>query len=69
MHYAEIFKECKNAYFQMKCFDIFLIFAQNTDRGYTLELSEAVLTSTRNLCFRAKKKKIMNTPVNPSFTI
>ena len=28
----------------------FLIFAQNIDRGYT----EAVLTSTHNLCFGAK---------------
>ena len=29
---------------------------------------EAVLTSTHNLCFRAKIRK-MYTPVNPSFTI
>ena len=28
---------CKNGYFQMKNLDIFLIFAQNIDRGYTLE--------------------------------
>ena len=32
-------------------------------------LSEAVLTSTHNLCFRAKNKKKMYTPVNPNFTI
>ena len=31
-------------------------------------LSEAVLTSTHNLCFGAKKRK-KYTPVNPSFTI
>ena len=31
-------------------------------------LIEAVLASTRNLCFRAKMKKSY-TPVNPSFTI
>ena len=31
-----------------------LIFAQNIDCGYTLE---AVLTSTHNLCFRAKIRK------------
>ena len=29
---------CKNDNFQMKNCDIFLIFAQNTDRGYMLEL-------------------------------
>ena len=44
------FKGCKNAYFQMIFFDIFLIFAQNIDRGYDL-------TSTHNLCFRAKIRK------------
>ena len=35
------------------------IFALNIDCGYTLEpaLSEAVLTSTHNLCFRAKIRK------------
>ena len=31
-------------------------------------LSEAVLTSTHNLCFKAKIRKNEN-PVNPSFTI
>ena len=41
--------------------DMFLIFAQNIDHGYT------VLTSTHDLCFRAKMRK-MYTPVNPSFT-
>ena len=52
-----------------KC-DIFLIFAQNIDFGYTLEPPQrggAVITSTHNLCFRAKIKKEMNTLVNPSF--
>ena len=37
----------KNGNFPMKKCDIFLIFAQNIDRGYTLEpprLAEAVLT-------------------------
>ena len=35
---------------------IFLIFAQNIDCGYLLELPrrEAVLTSTHNLCFEQK---------------
>ena len=31
------------------------------DRGYTLE------PSTHDLCFRAKIRKIIYTPVNPSF--
>ena len=60
----------KNVNFQMKFFNTFLIFAQDIDCGYTLGGSndEAVLMSTHNLCFRAKKKKIMYTPVHPSFT-
>ena len=53
----------------MKNFDIFLIFAQNIDCGYTVELpNEAVLMSTHNLCFRAKIRK-MYTPVKPNFTM
>ena len=34
---------------------MFLIFAQNIDRGYTLD---SHLTSTQNLCFGAKIRKI-----------
>ena len=42
----------------MKKGDIFLIFAQNMDCGYTLEPpQEAVLASTLNLCLRAKIRK------------
>ena len=37
VQYTAIFHGCKNANFQMKFFDIFLIFAQNIDCGYTLE--------------------------------
>ena len=37
MQYTAIFHGCKNDNFQMKFFDIFLIFAQNIDCGYTLE--------------------------------
>ena len=47
--------------FPLKIFDIFLIFAQNIDCGYT-----AVLTSTHNLCFGAKIRIIgvpLHTPV------
>ena len=36
VQYTAIFHGCKNDNFQMKCFDIFLIFAQNIDCGYTL---------------------------------
>ena len=31
--------------------------------------TEAVLTSTHNLCFLAKIRKLCITPINPSFTI
>ena len=37
VQYTAIFHGCKNVYFQMKIFDIFLIFAQNIDCGYPLE--------------------------------
>ena len=75
MQYKEIFKVVKNENFPLKNFDIFLIFAQNIDCGYTLEpprrvptiyVLEAVLTSTHNLCFGAKIRKIgipLQTPV------
>ena len=58
VQYTAIFHGCKNDNFQMKVFDIFLIFAQNIDCGYRLEpLIEAVLTSTHDLCFRVKIRK------------
>ena len=37
MQYTEIFLRFKNRKFSAKNFDIFLIFAQNIDCGYTLE--------------------------------
>ena len=37
MQYEAIFKGCQNGNFQIKNCDIFLIFAQNIDCGYTLE--------------------------------
>ena len=77
MQYTEIFKVVKNGNFHHKNFDIFLIFAQNIDCGYTLEpprrggsknrLDEAVLTSTHNLCFGAKIRKIAITLQTPVF--
>ena len=56
MYYAAILHGCKNDNFQMKNCDIFLIFVQNIDRGYTLEPPQALM-STHNLCFRAKVRK------------
>ena len=54
----------------MKKSDFFHISAQNIDCGYSLEPPRrGVLTSTHNLCFRAEIRKIMYTPVKPSFTI
>ena len=38
MRYNAIFHGCKNVNFQMKNYNIFLIFAQNIDCGYTLEV-------------------------------
>ena len=35
MQYTAIFHGCKNVNFQMKNYNIFLIFAQNIDCGYT----------------------------------
>ena len=55
MQYTEICKVVKNETFQLNTFDIFLIFAQNIDCGYTLEPPR--LTSTHILCFRAKIRK------------
>ena len=37
VQYTAIFHGCKNNNFQMKNCDVFLIFAQNIDCGYTLE--------------------------------
>ena len=37
VQYTAIFHGCKNGNFQMKTCEIFLIFVQNIDRGYTLE--------------------------------
>ena len=37
VQYTAIFHGYKNDYFQMKNYNIFLIFAQNIDCGYTLE--------------------------------
>ena len=51
MQYTAIFHGCKNGNFQMKNGDSFLIFAQNMDPWYMLELPHGYL------CFRAKIRK------------
>ena len=59
MQYIGFSEAVKIENFQLKIFNIFLIFAQNIDCGYTLDgLAEAVLTSTHKLCFGAKIRKI-----------
>ena len=61
----------KNWKFSLKKSDIFHISAQNIDCGYSLEPPRRGGSNEyHNLCFWAEiKKKIMYTPVNPSFTI
>ena len=72
MQCIDIFQVVKFENFQYKICDIFLIFAQNIDCGYTLEpprrggSNEYPQTSTHNLCFGAKIRKIglpLHTPV------
>ena len=53
MQYTEIFSAVKMK-ISPEIFDIFDIFDQNIDCGYT----EADLTSTHNLCFGPKIRKI-----------
>ena len=63
----------KSGNFQIKILLFFIFLLENIDCGSLLGLphcfTEAVLMSTVNLCFRAEIRKIMYTPVNPSFTI
>ena len=64
VQYTAIFHGCKNDNFQMKIFDMFLIFAQNIDCGYTLGSNEYPQSM-----FWSKNKKNMYTRVNPTFSI
>ena len=70
VQYTAIFHGCKNDYFQtIKCY-IYLIFAQNIDRGYTLEPPRwGGSNEYPQSMFQSKNKKKMYTPVNPSFSI
>ena len=55
--------------FQLKNFDIFLIFAQNVDCGYTLELPRRGGSNKYpQSMFWSKNKKNRYTPAYPSFS-
>ena len=70
VQYTAIFHGCKNDNFQMKYFDIFLIFAQNIDCGYTLEPPQRGGSNEYpQSMFWSKTKKNMYTRVNPTFSI
>ena len=69
-HYAKtrlcLLKAVKIMIFRRFFFKYFSYFAQNIDCWYTLELSQAVLMRTHNLCFRAKIRKNVY-PCKPQF--
>ena len=70
MRYTEIFKVVKNENFQWKFLDIFLIFAQNIDFGYTLEPPRRGGSNEYpQSMFSSKNKKNRYTPAYPSFAI
>ena len=60
----------KNENFQIKNSDIFHISAQNIDCGYSLEPPRGGGSKEYpHSMFLSRNKKIMSTPLNPSFTI
>ena len=64
------FSSLKIENFQLKNFDIFLIFAQNIDCGYTLEPPRRGGSNEYpQSMFWSKNKKIRNTPANPSMYV
>ena len=70
MQYTVIFKNVKNENFQWKTYDIFLIFAQNIDCGYTLEPPRRGGSNEYpQSMFWSKNKKNNYIPADPSFTI
>ena len=70
VQYTAIFHGCKNDNFQMKFFDIFLIFPQNIDCEYTLEPPQRGGSNEYpQSMFWSKNKKNMYTRVNPTFSI
>ena len=70
MQYTEIIFALKIENFQLKTFDIFLIFAQNIDCGYTLEPPHRGGSNEYpQSMFWSKNKKNRYTPAYPSFAI
>ena len=70
MQYTEIFLALKIENFQLKNVDIFLIFAQNIDCGYTLEPPRRGGSNEYpQSMFWSKNKKNRYTPAYPSFAM
>ena len=70
MQYTDFFYPVKIENFQWKIFDIFLIFAQNIDCGYTLEPPRRGGSNEYpQSMFWSKNKKNRYTPEYPSFAI
>ena len=70
MQYTEIFSAVKIENFTRKNFDIFNIFAQNIDCGYSLEPPRRGGSNEYpQSMFWSKNKKNRYTPAYPNFTI
>ena len=70
MQYIEIFFSTKNKKIHQKNVDIFLIFAQNIDCGYTVEPPrQGGSNEYPQSMFWSKNKKNRYTPAYPSFSI
>ena len=68
--YWKFYHKKKKRIFSDKNSDIFHISAQNIDCGYSLELPQwGGSNEYPQSMFWAEIKKIMYTPVNPSFTL
>ena len=66
MQYTEISRVVKKENFHQKNFDIFLIFAQNIDCGYTLEPPQRVGSNMypQSMFWSKNKNKRTSGPVN-----
>ena len=70
MQYTENCFGCEYENFHWKIFDIFLIFAQNMDCGYTLEPPRRGGSNEYpQSMFWSKNKKNRYTPAYPSFAV
>ena len=67
MIYTDFSYVVKTETFQWKCFDIFLIFAQNRDRRYTLALPRRGSSNEYPQSMFWSKNRY--TPANPSFAL